>query len=67
MASSLPYENLVALQQSILESARLAAQGTLCHDCLSTAERGWLRRVRTEDAANWNLLTDLRPEHLRYV
>ena len=29
--------------------------------------RQWLRANRSEDAAEWNLLTDWKPEHLRYV
>lgn len=58
---------LLAQQQSVLENARLAVEGTLCHDSLSSAERSWLREVRPPDAAHWNLLTDLRPEALRYA
>ena len=60
-------EALLAPQQSLLERARLAAEGTLCHDSLSAAERAWLKKVRPPDAEHWNLLTDLRPEQLRYV
>jgi transcriptional regulator with XRE-family HTH domain len=58
---------LLAQQQSVLENARLAVEGTLCHDSLSSAERSWLREVRPPEAAHWNLLTDLRPEQLRYA
>jgi len=62
-----PTAALLAQQQSLLESARLAGEGTLCHDSLSSAERSWLRKVRPREAAHWNLLTDLRPEQLRYA
>jgi hypothetical protein len=31
------------------------------------SEREWLRKNRTEDAVHWNLLTDMRPEHLKYA
>jgi hypothetical protein len=33
----------------------------------SESERDWLRENRTADAADWNPLTDMRPEHLFYV
>ncbi len=54
-------------QQAVLENARLAVEGTLCHDSLSRAERSWLRNARPPAAEHWNLLTDLRPEQLRYA
>jgi hypothetical protein len=57
---------LLVQQQSELEKARLAVEGTLCHDSLSNAERNWLRKERPPEAEHWNLLTDLRPEQLRY-
>jgi transcriptional regulator with XRE-family HTH domain len=59
--------DLLGPPQSLLEKARLAAEGTLCHDSLSQAERSWLRRVRPPDAAHWNLLTDLQSGQLPYV
>ena len=59
--------SLLDEQRATLDSARLAAEGTLCHDSLSSAERSWLRKTRPPDAEHWNLLTDLRPEQLRYA
>jgi transcriptional regulator with XRE-family HTH domain len=58
---------VLAQQESELENSRLAVEGTLCHDSLSKAERNWLRKERPQDAAHWNLLTDVRPENLQYA
>ena len=49
-----------------LEPSRLAREDTLCHDSMTDAERRWLRQQRSQQAAHWNLLTDLRREHLPY-
>jgi transcriptional regulator with XRE-family HTH domain len=50
-----------------LEPSRLAREDTLCHDSMTEAERRWLRRRRSPQAKHWNLLTDLRREHLPYA
>lgn len=50
-----------------LEPSRLAREDTLCHDSMTEAERRWLRRQRSPLAEHWNLLTDLRREHLPYA
>jgi transcriptional regulator with XRE-family HTH domain len=50
-----------------LEPSRLAREDTLCHDSMTEAERRWLRERRSPQAAHWNLLTDLRREHLPYA
>jgi transcriptional regulator with XRE-family HTH domain len=50
-----------------LEGARLAAEDTFCHDSMTNAERAWLREHRSPVAAHWNLVTDLRKEHLAYA
>lgn len=50
-----------------LESSRLAREDTLCHDSMTETERGWLREHRSQQAEHWNLLTDLRREHLPYA
>lgn len=47
-----------------LESSRLVAEDTLCKSSLTQAERCWLRTNRSESAEHWNLLTDLKVEHL---
>jgi hypothetical protein len=50
-----------------LEPSRLAREDTLCHDSMTNVERRWLREHRSPHAAHWNLLTDLRREHLPYA
>lgn len=51
----------------VLESARLAREDTFCHDSMTQAERKWLREHRSPVAAHWNLLTDMKGEHLAYA
>ena len=50
-----------------LECSRLAVEDTLCRASLPAAMRRWLEKQRSPEAAHWRLLTDWRPEHLRYV
>lgn len=50
-----------------LEKSRLAAEGTLCHDSMTQAERGWLREHRPQQASYWKLLTDLSRDDLSYA
>ncbi|MEE8607765.1 MAG: helix-turn-helix transcriptional regulator [Nitrospiraceae bacterium] len=57
---------LARLEQN-LQKSRLANEDTLCQAHLSAARRRWLQENRTPEAAYWNLLTDWRPEALRYV
>ncbi len=47
-----------------LERSRLVAEDTLCRQCLTLAERNWLRTHRPAAAEHWNLLTDLCVENL---
>lgn len=51
----------------LLEEARLAKEDTMGHESMSRSERAWLTQHRSEDARHWNLLTDLSPQHLKYV
>lgn len=51
----------------VLERARLAREDTFCHDSMTQAERRWLRDHRSPVAAHWNLLTDMKGEHLAYA
>ncbi len=51
----------------VLEGARLAREDTFCHDSMTQAERAWLREHRSPAAAHWNLLTDMKEEHLAYA
>lgn len=50
-----------------LERSRLAVEDTLCQRSFPEPKRRWLMENRTREAAYWHLLTDWRPEHLRYV
>lgn len=51
----------------VLENSRLAREDTFCHDSMTQAERVWLREHRSPAAAHWNLLTDMKGEHLAYA
>ena len=50
-----------------LERSRLAVEDTFCHDSMTQTERQWLREHRSAIAAHWNLLTDMKGEHLAYA
>ncbi|PYV77303.1 MAG: hypothetical protein DMG96_11575 [Acidobacteria bacterium] len=50
----------------VLEGSRLAREDTFCHDSMTEEERTWLRQNRSLLAEHWNLLTDLKGEHLGY-
>jgi transcriptional regulator with XRE-family HTH domain len=54
------------LEQSLDES-RLVKEGFFYRPPYTESEKDWLKRNRTEDAAHWNLLSDMKPEHLQYV
>ena len=58
---------VLAELQAALEESRLAREDTLCQESLSEAERNWLREVRSPAAQHWNLLTDWKPETVRYA
>jgi hypothetical protein len=51
-------------QLEILDMSRLPEEDTFCHDSMTEAERVWAREHRSPVAAHWNLLTDMRVEHL---
>jgi len=53
--------------EQALEESRLAKEDFLPHPPYTESEKEWLRANRSEDAAHWNLLTRMRPEHLQYV
>ena len=50
-----------------LDRSRLAREDSFFRPPRNLAEKKWLLRHRSTDAKHWNLLTDLRPEHLQYV
>ena len=59
----------VALEQleSTLKRSLLAKEEVLGETKLSDAEHKWLKEHRPKEARDWNLLTNWRPETLRYV
>jgi transcriptional regulator with XRE-family HTH domain len=52
--------------ENALEDSKLAKLDSFCRE-LSEGERRWLLEHRSAEAEKWNLLSDLRPETLRYV
>jgi transcriptional regulator with XRE-family HTH domain len=58
---------ILAEHEATLNRSRLVGEDTLCRDSLSEAEKRWLRENRSEEARHWNLLTDLKLEHLSYA
>jgi transcriptional regulator with XRE-family HTH domain len=53
--------------EEVLEESRLAKEGFFYRPPMTEAEREWLSKNRTVDAAHWNLLADMRPEQLSYA
>lgn len=59
-------DELKQLEQA-LERSRLAREDTYGRRETSDRMRAWLRNNRSQEAEHWNLLTDLKPEHLPYA
>ena len=53
--------------ESLLDESRLAKEDFFYRPPRTDSESEWLRKNRTEDAVHWNMLTDMRPEHLQYA
>jgi transcriptional regulator with XRE-family HTH domain len=53
--------------ESLLDESRLAKEDSFYRPPRTENERELLRKNRTEDAVHWNMLTDMRPEHLQYA
>ncbi|HUI74525.1 MAG TPA: helix-turn-helix transcriptional regulator [Candidatus Acidoferrum sp.] len=53
--------------EEALDESRLVKEDFLPRPPHTENEKEWLRSNRTDDAAHWNLLTRMRPEHLQYV
>jgi transcriptional regulator with XRE-family HTH domain len=58
-------DNLKSLEQTLADS-KLEKEDSFCKE-LNAAERGWLREHSSEEARQWHLLSDLKPDALRYV
>jgi hypothetical protein len=50
-----------------LDKSRLVKQDTLGKPPQTATEREWVMQNRTPEAEHWNVMTDLRPEHFKYV
>ncbi len=50
-----------------LERSKLAAEDTLCRESMPEAERKWVRKHRSPEAAHWALLTTLAKDQLTYA
>jgi len=53
--------------EELVEPSRLAREDTYGRKETSGRMRVWLRENRSEEAKHWNLLTDLKMEHLPYA
>ena len=53
--------------RSKLDESRLVKEDVFYRPPRTESERQWLTQNRSEEAVHWNLLTDLRPEHLQYA
>jgi transcriptional regulator with XRE-family HTH domain len=53
--------------RSVLDDSRLAREDAFFRPPKTEGERQWLAQNRSTEAAHWNLLTDLRSEHLQYA
>jgi transcriptional regulator with XRE-family HTH domain len=60
------YQHLQQLE-SQLERSRLVRQDTFCNETMTQSERRWLQSHASPQAQHWNLLSDLRPEHLTHA
>src|SRR5271170_2495261 len=52
--------------EATLDRSRLVREDNLMRSPRNDVERRWLMQNRPEEARHWNLVTDLRPEHLGY-
>jgi|SRR5215831_14409243 len=58
-------DDLQPLEETLADS-KLAKEDSFCKE-LNDAERRWLRENSSEEARQWHLLSDLRPDVVRYV
>ena len=58
-------DDLQPLEQTLADS-KLEKEDSFCKE-LNEAERRWLSEHSSEEARQWHLLSDLRPDVLRYV
>lgn len=54
-------------REALLERSRLAKEDTLCRAQMTNAEKRWVLSTRSEDAARWNILSNLSVDYINYV
>jgi transcriptional regulator with XRE-family HTH domain len=59
--------NALSHLEATLDRSRLAREDFFYRPPRNSAERQWLKANRSPEAGHWNLLSDLRPEHLQYA
>jgi transcriptional regulator with XRE-family HTH domain len=59
-------QQLSNLEKVLLPSV-LLRELTFCHEHMPQAERRWLKENSTLEAKQWNVLSDLSPEHLSHA
>jgi transcriptional regulator with XRE-family HTH domain len=59
-------QHLQQLENQV-ERSRLVRQDTFCNETMTQSERRWLQSHAPPQAQHWNLLSDLRPEHLTHA
>jgi transcriptional regulator with XRE-family HTH domain len=52
--------------EATLDRSRLVREDYFLRPARNNVERRWLMQNRSPEAEHWNLVTDLRPEHLGY-
>lgn len=60
-------EAVFARREEELLPSKLAKEDTLCRESMTESERKWLKRNRPPKAKRWNVLSDLKVEHLAYA
>lgn len=50
-----------------LKESRLMKEDTLCRQSMSSVEKHWLKQHRSSEAQHWNILSDLKLDHLSYA
>ncbi|MGE5112914.1 MAG: helix-turn-helix domain-containing protein [Acidobacteriaceae bacterium] len=53
-------------QEQQLRNSLLAKEDTYCNERMTASERQWLKTNRSEEAAAWNVLSDLAPGYVSY-
>ncbi len=53
-------------REQALERSRLAKPDTLCREKMTESEKTWVMQTRSEEAAYWNILSNLSVDYLSY-